>query len=197
MPSQPRRSPAPPPHRAGRWARAAALLLLLTLVAAACSSDGGDPQEAGSTTPSGDAAESAADLPEETFELSTGEEATFEDFLGRPLVVNFFASWCPPCRAEMPDLEEVHQAVADRVTFLGFDLQDTREDGEALVEETGVTYQWAFDPRGDIYRAFEGFAMPTTLWISAAGQILDRDNGAIDADTIRDRIEEHFGVSVQ
>lgn len=178
----------PSPRRLAPRQRLLWLLLGVVVLAAACG--GGDSS-------GGDAAADTAlgDLPATEFEMSDGTRATFADFRGEPLVVNFFASWCAPCRAEMPDFEAVHQEVGDRVSFLGFDLQDTRSAGAELVELTGVTYPWALDPDGDIYRAFEGFGMPTTVYVSPEGEVLGKENGAINADILREKIEEHFGVS--
>jgi cytochrome c biogenesis protein CcmG, thiol:disulfide interchange protein DsbE len=165
-------------------------VLGIALVLAACGGNGDDGGAAGAA---GRANESAG-LPSEPFEMSDGSTATFAELIGQPLVVNFFASWCPPCRAEMPDFEEVHAAVGDEVRFLGLALQDTAGAAQALVDATGVSYEWAFDPDGAIFAGFRGFSMPTTVYISADGEIVGRDNGAIAISTLRDRIEELFGV---
>lgn len=161
-----------------------ALLATAAVVLVACGSDDGD------------AAPDAPDLPDQSFELADGSTATIADFVGRPLVVNFFASWCPPCRAEMPDFEEVHAAVRDDVTFLGFAVQDRGGAAEALVDETGVTYEWANDPDGTLFTEFGGFSMPTTVYISADGEILERDSGAISRSDLVDRVERLFDVTV-
>lgn len=132
----------------------------------------------------------ASDLPDDEFEMSDGTMATFADFAGRPIVVNFFASWCPPCRAEMPDFQQVHAAVRDDVQFLGFAMQDTAGAAASLIDDTGVTYEWALDPQGALFAEFGGFSMPTTVYVSADGEIVDRDNGAIDLSTLERRVEE-------
>lgn len=178
--------------------RRKALLLTtaLVLLTGACDGGGSGVDAGGDDARGAPPDAAAAALPEEAFEMSDGREVGFGEFVGEPLVVNFFASWCPPCRAEMPDFEAVHQAVGDRVRILGFDVQDTDAAARKLVEQTGITYSWAFDRDGSIYRAFEGFAMPTTLYISADGEVVGRDNGPIDASRLADRIEEHFGVDV-
>ena len=111
-------------------------------------------------------------------------------------MVNFFASWCAPCVAEMPDLEEVFQDVKAEVDFLGFNVDDRREDAEQLLERTGVTYTIAVDPGSEIHLAFLGFAMPTTVLIDADGNIARSHIGAITGDTLREFIAEDFGVTV-
>lgn len=180
--------------------RAVGLALLLALVAAACGGEDGateaDPGSRPESQESGGLAKAAGDLPTGEFEMADGTTATFADLLdGRPLVVNYFASWCPPCRAEMPDLAAVHAEVGGRLGFVGIALQDTRDDAAELVELTGVDYPWGLDPTGEMLATLGGFAMPTTFYVSADGEIVGQDNGAIDADALRDRLADLFGVT--
>lgn len=134
-------------------------------------------------------------LPDIEFEMSDGSRTRLADF-ETPLVINFFASWCAPCRAEMPDFQEVYEQVRGRVTFLGLDLQDEKSAGAALVEETGVRFPWGLDPDGEIYAALGGFSMPTTVYVAEGGRIVGRDNGPITAGVLRERIERLLGVGV-
>lgn len=127
--------------------------------------------------------------PEVTFTYFDGTQGSFADFIGKPLVVNFWASWCPACVAEMPDFQRVHEALGEEVVFLGLNMQETsREAAEALVASTGVRYVLADDPNGAIYQQFGGFAMPTTIFIDAEGSVVGRQNGAIFADDLEDMI---------
>jgi cytochrome c biogenesis protein CcmG/thiol:disulfide interchange protein DsbE len=115
---------------------------------------------------------------------------------GAPLVVNFWASWCPPCIAEMPDLEAVHQLAGDQVRFLGINTQDTAQRAAELVEETGVTYDLVRDPDGEVSRAFEVFGMPSTFYVAADGTIVGRHTGLLTRDALVDDLAEHRGVEV-
>lgn len=124
------------------------------------------------------------------FELLDGGTATFASYRGTPLVVNFFASWCPPCVAEMPDFELVHQDHAAEVAFVGLNLQDGVDSGRRLVEQTGVTYDVGRDPDGTLFQAFGGIAMPTTVFIDADGQVVEVHSGALSADALQDRVAE-------
>ena len=118
------------------------------------------------------------------------------DLAGRPAVVNFFASWCAPCVSEMPAFEEVKAAVGAEVAFVGVDVQDRIEDGEALVERTGITWEVARDPDGELVRAVGGVGMPTTVLLDAAGAIVELRTGALNRDQLGDLVAEHFGVEV-
>jgi len=122
----------------------------------------------------------------------SGGTVALTDYDGRPMVVNFFASWCVPCVREMPDFEAVHQELGDRVAFVGIDVQDSLDDAQELVDDTGVTYDLALDPSGDLLSAIGGIQMPTTALVDADGVVIELVNGAMDADDLRGKLREHF-----
>lgn len=126
-----------------------------------------------------------------------GSTARLGDLLdGKPLVVNFFAEWCQPCREEMPAFEQVHQEVAGEVGFVGIG-SIVRQTDEAieLVDETGVTYPVYADPTGTVLALFEGTGMPVTVFVDPDGTVRETHLEELDADGLRARIAEHFGVT--
>lgn len=125
----------------------------------------------------------------------TGGTNPLAEDLDGPAVVNFFASWCPPCIAEMPAFEQVHRTLGDRVDFFGVAVSDRTADATRIVEETGITYRWARDERGDMANAARVRQMPATMFIDADGEIATVHSGALDADELRDLIGEHLGVT--
>lgn len=136
---------------------------------------------------------SSLDVP---FQFIDGSEANLADFAGTPLVVNFWASWCPACVAEMPDFETVHDAFGDQVVFLGMNMQETDAQAAAeLVDQTGVSYQLGLDPDGRIFNTFGGIAMPTTVFIDAEGNIVKTHAGAIFADDLAEMIRTELLTS--
>lgn len=148
-------------------------------------SSGSPESEAGST-----AASSSLDVP---FEYLDGSQGNLSEFSGTPVVVNFWASWCPACVAEMPDFEEVHARLEGDVVFLGLNMQETdREAAGRLVEETGVSYQLGRDPDGSIFNEFGGVAMPTTVFIGADGTVVDTHAGALFAEDLEQRIRDEL-----
>jgi thiol-disulfide isomerase/thioredoxin len=114
----------------------------------------------------------------------------------RPLVINFFASWCPNCVAEMPEFELVHQRLGGRVVFLGVSQSDSRGASIELARETGITYETAIDEQGSFFGALGAQGMPTTVFVGPGGQIADIWVGGLNADTLERLIGEHFGVAV-
>jgi thiol-disulfide isomerase/thioredoxin len=152
----------------------------------------GDP---GGGVPTG-ADPSGTAAPEFSFEAldvagyRAGDDIDFAELrAGRPAVVNFFASWCAPCVQEMPDFEDVHREYGDVVAFVGLAERESAEDSLEIVASTGVTYDIGRDPGGDVLAAFQGLAMPTTVFIAADGTITSLHSGALSAGDLRRTVE--------
>jgi cytochrome c biogenesis protein CcmG/thiol:disulfide interchange protein DsbE len=174
--------------RATRSSLAAAAVMAGGLALVACA-DAGNP-EIGATLTARSTPGPTGSPVDGSFEMMTGGRRSLADYRGRPLVVNFFASWCVPCLAEMPGFERVHRELADQVAFLGLNLQDPVDAGRSVVERTGVTYDIGRDPDGALFQSFGGIAMPTTVFIDASGAVVDLHSGEITAGELRDRIDE-------
>lgn len=134
------------------------------------------------------------DCPLEPF--GDGPAVALAEYRGSPLVVNFWATWCGPCVAEMPDLQAVHEAAGDELAFLGVDTMDSFRNAEPFVEELGITYDLAVDTRGTLHRAIGGFGMPTTLLVDPDGRIRYRHTGPLDAEGLGALLAEHLDVTV-
>jgi thiol-disulfide isomerase/thioredoxin len=132
------------------------------------------------------------DAPTEPYETFAGGQASVADYQGRPLVVNFWASWCVPCVTEMPAFEEVFQERGDEVAFLGLSVRDAAGPGQDRIEETGITYDVGRDPSGSLLTAFGGVAMPTTVLVDEDGVIVRLLSGETSADELRDALAEAF-----
>jgi thiol-disulfide isomerase/thioredoxin len=151
----------------------------------------GDDQDPAQPLVGGDATGQA--LPSGRYSRLEGGLASFADYQGKPLVVNFFASWCVPCVTEMPDLERVHQEFGDGVAFVGVNLRDQVSDAQALVARTGVTYDVIRDPSGALAQELGVVGMPTTFFVTPDGRIVDTKAGAFGADELRQRVEKLSG----
>lgn len=121
-----------------------------------------------------------------------GKRFELADYRGTPLVVNFWASWCPSCVAEMPDFEKVYRAVGGKVEFLGINHSDAPESAEQLAKDTGVTYRLARDQQGEIFQAFGALGMPTTVFIDADGNVIDLVVGQLSDEALMDYIRRSF-----
>lgn len=125
-------------------------------------------------------------------ELATfdGDPVTLADITdGQPLVVNFFASWCGPCVREMPDFEAVHRRRKGDVRFVGISLQDPPAAAAELVRQTGVSYLVLRDADGDLLRAMRGFSMPTTVFLSAEGEVVEVHGGELSRPALDAQID--------
>lgn len=137
--------------------------------------------------------EGLADTPIATFELFDGGGGSTADFVGTPTVVNFWASNCPACVAEMPDFEETSQALSGRVDFIGLNVNDvSRNAAVALAEQTGVTYPLAEDIGAQAFRGFGAFVMPTTALLNEQGQVAYVWHGVLTGDELLKLIDEHI-----
>ena len=131
--------------------------------------------------------------PEIRATLYTGEEVQLSSLRGNPVVVNFWFPSCPPCRAEMPDLEEVWQQYKGQgVEFIGIQLLglDTEEEGKQFVQEIGVTYPIAADRDGSITKAYEVAGFPSTYVIDSEGRLAREWTGFLDRDILEDLLSE-------
>ncbi len=107
----------------------------------------------------------------------------------RPTLVNIFASWCGPCRAEMPLLLEARDANPD-IAFLGIDHLDRLEDGEAFVSELGIDFTTIHDLDGDVAFAVGGRGMPTTAVFDRDGQLVARYVGELSAANLDELLDQ-------
>ncbi|MEM7275953.1 MAG: TlpA disulfide reductase family protein [Actinomycetota bacterium] len=128
------------------------------------------------------------------FQTSDGAEGTLADYRGEALVVNFFASWCGPCRAELPEFQQVHLANQADVTFVGVSHDLDEVSWRSLVEETGITFDTVFQPNSEIWRQLDAKGMPSTAFISPNGEVLQVWTGILSEEKLQELIDEHFLV---
>ena len=128
-------------------------------------------------------------LPHEPWERFDDEgTASLADYAGRPLVLNFFASYCVPCAREMPALQRVADELGDRVAVVGINLADEEDAARALVEQTGVTYDLGRDRDGAIAEALGVVNLPTTVFATPDHRVVEVHTGALDEDQLREKM---------
>jgi thiol-disulfide isomerase/thioredoxin len=114
-----------------------------------------------------------------------------------PAVVNLWASWCAPCRDELPTLQRYAARAADQLAVVGVVTEDDRSRAAALAVDLGVDFPTLYDAGGELRRAVRRSALPVTLFVDGAGQILYLYNAeALDDDTLALLAEQYLGVVV-
>jgi cytochrome c biogenesis protein CcmG/thiol:disulfide interchange protein DsbE len=129
--------------------------------------------------------------PSFTLALFDGRELRLEDYRGKVVFVNFWASWCPPCRAEAPMLEAMWRELKDRdVLFVGNNTQDEEPKARAFVEEFGLTYANGRDPRGTIAIDYGVWGLPEAFIVDPMGRITYKHIGTIGAGVLLAKLDE-------
>jgi cytochrome c biogenesis protein CcmG, thiol:disulfide interchange protein DsbE len=129
-------------------------------------------------------------LPELSIESLTGGDVIQLSEIEGPAVVNLWATWCAPCRAEIPDFEEVHKARSDEVTFIGVNVGEGSDRAAAFIEEVGATYAQFLDLGGEVATELRASSMPLTVVINADGIITTRHLGPLDKGDLNEAIDE-------
>lgn len=133
----------------------------------------------------------AEQAPSLTLTLFDGKAIKLEDFRGKAVLVNFWASWCVPCRAEAAALESAWRTHEDQpVIFLGVNTQDKEDDAKAFMKEFGITYLNGPDPNGKIAVDYAVWGIPQTFFIDPRGRITYKHAGEIKPRIIVTKLDE-------
>ena len=128
-----------------------------------------------------------------SFELTTldGKNVSLETFRGKPLVINFFASWCDPCREEMPLINELAAKGAKQgYNVLGIAVEDTRAAATEFAKESKLLFPIALDLNSTVKRSYRIFGPPATFVIDAHGVIRDVMLGPVTPDRAREALKK-------
>ena len=136
-----------------------------------------------------------APLPAATLSaLDTGKPADLETD-GRPMVINFWASWCTPCRAEMPAFERVHQQLGDQVSIIGVTDEEDHDVATKAAEAAGVTYPLLMDEDQTLLTDLRVTGLPGTVFVDADGKVIGRHLGALTEKQLIAEIEDRYDIT--
>ncbi|NOJ82789.1 TlpA family protein disulfide reductase [Myxococcus xanthus] len=122
--------------------------------------------------------------------LDSGEKVSLADLKGRPVVINFWASWCSPCRVEHPVLEWGARQYGSQAVFLGVVFQDTDDNARGFLQQYGASFPQLVDPRSRMALDYGVAGVPETYFIDPNGIIRGKHVGPIDPQTLALRIQE-------
>ena len=125
---------------------------------------------------------------------ANGGDVHLSDLFGKPIILNFWATWCPPCKAELPDFEEAYKTYSDKVQFIMLNQTDGGRDTVDVVNkfiaDNVYTFPVYFDTTLAATYAYQAFSIPTTVVIDADGKIVDTHIGMISGEKLVAYIEK-------
>ena len=163
---------------ATRRPRRTAGLLLALLLLGACSTPGAD---------------ALPDLELDTLDGGTIDLAADRD---TPLVLNLWATWCAPCRRELPAFDQVSRASAGDVTIVGVNQGDDLDAAASMIDELGIGFPQALDSSSELSRALAVTSMPSTIFVSSSGEVVETHAGELNADQLTALLDEHLDVTM-
>jgi thiol-disulfide isomerase/thioredoxin len=121
------------------------------------------------------------------------EVVSFDEYLGKPILLNFWATWCAPCRIEMPVIQNSFDEYDGELSVIAINNAESKEDVRAFVDEFGLTFDILLDPEAEVQRLYQINGYPTTLIIDSDGVIRFRHIGLISDDQL-DRYISEIGL---
>lgn len=131
-------------------------------------------------------------MPELSFSDFDGKVVNFSDLRGKPILISVWASWCPYCKKELPNLAALQQELGDKIVVVAVNRQETVENVKKYADDLGVTGKiiLVLDPDDSWYKAIRGFSMPETLFADGDGFIRFYKRGPMEFEEMKRRVKE-------
>ena len=121
--------------------------------------------------------------PDFTLRTLTGERFNLHEQRGKPVFLNFWGTWCPPCVAEMPEMQKLQNTMADSIQIVGIGVKESRSQELRFITQYGYTWTFVLDTAQDVVRTYEVSAYPTSLFLDAKGEIVRKLVGSQNYET--------------
>ena len=166
------------------------LAAFFSLMGWALARSGGVPGGLGVNNVFGEVSIQEKPSPDFTLELLDEGSITLSDLKGKVVLIDFWASWCPPCRQEAPDLAQVYNEYQDReVEFIGISIWDRLRDAEEYIPRFGITYPTGLDSKGTILVDYAVRGIPEKFFINSQGQLVAKFIGPSDVESLRETLD--------
>ncbi len=150
-------------------------------------------EEEHSAGPEASVSQEPVDAPDFTVYDQEGNAVNLSDYAGKPVVLNFWASWCPPCKSEMPDFHAAYEELGEEVQFLMVNATDgsreTVDTAASFIQEQGYTFPVFYDTQSEASMAYGAYSLPMTFFINEEGHVAAYARGAISEDILRQGID--------
>jgi peroxiredoxin len=175
------------------WKKVVAAVLLISLltvaIVQAVNKNTEEPETASPTAASQTGPAVGSKAPDFELKTLTGESVKLSDLKGKKVMLNFWATWCPPCKAEMPDMEKFHQEVSDDVTILAVNI-DPQLDVQAFVDEYKITFPIPLDTDDVVNGQYDVLSIPTTYFIDSKGIIQHKFVGSMKLEDMKEQVSK-------
>ena len=130
--------------------------------------------------------------PDFTLTTIEGEQITLSELRGRPIIVNFWATWCGPCRQETPHFQAFYEQHQDQVVMLGINQRESLEQINQFSDEFGMTYPILLDQQGAVYSDYQVFGLPTTWFVIPDGVLISVAPGGVSAAYLEAQLAQYL-----
>ena len=122
-------------------------------------------------------------------ELLSGEKVKLSNYLGKPIFLNFWATWCGPCIGEMPDIEKIKNEYGDKLEVLLINGGESKEDVEMFLNRKGYSFNVGLDEKGEVLTKYDSMYIPLSVFIDKNGIIVERKVGSMTYNSMKETVD--------